>query len=208
MNIRAVKVIYKYEMMRAWDTVLQSFASPVITTVLYFVVFGSAIGSRIETVEQVSYGAFIIPGLLMLAILTQSVANASFGIYFPRFTGTIYEILSAPISFVEILLGFVGAAAALAASYLALLLLSERLARPIYDMKMPLGKFFVSVLMASVGYALGDWLQLDARTISGFLLLSLNFILVMTAILVYNIDRATVHLLREWLLDMRAKRSR
>jgi len=111
MNIRAVKVIYKYEMMRAWDTVLQSFASPVITTVLYFVVFGSAIGSRIETVEEVSYGAFIIPGLMMLAILTQSVANASFGIYFPRFTGTIYEILSAPISFVEILLGFVGAAA-------------------------------------------------------------------------------------------------
>ncbi len=111
MNTHAIRVIYKYEMLRAWDTILQSFASPVITTVLYFVVFGSAIGARIETVESVSYGAFIVPGLMMLALLTQSVANASFGIYFPRFTGTIYEVLSAPISFIEILLGYVGAAA-------------------------------------------------------------------------------------------------
>ena len=111
MNTQAVRVIYKYEMLRAWDTILQSFASPVITTVLYFVVFGSAIGTRIETVEGVSYGAFIVPGLMMLALLTQSVANASFGIYFPRFTGTIYEVLSAPVSFIEILLGYVGAAA-------------------------------------------------------------------------------------------------
>jgi len=111
MNIQAVKVIYKYEMLRAWDTILQSFAAPVITTVLYFVVFGSAIGERIETVEGVSYGAFIVPGLMMLALLTQSVSNASFGIYFPRFTGTIYEVLSAPVSFVEILMGYVGAAA-------------------------------------------------------------------------------------------------
>ncbi len=110
-NTHAVKVIYKYEMLRAWDTIMQSFASPVISTVLYFVVFGSAIGSRIETVEGVSYGAFIVPGLMMLALLTQSVSNASFGIYFPRFTGTIYEVLSAPISFVEILIGYVGAAA-------------------------------------------------------------------------------------------------
>lgn len=111
MNTHAVRVIYKYEMLRAWDTILQSFAAPVITTVLYFVVFGSAIGERIETVEGVSYGAFIVPGLMMLALLTQSVANASFGIYFPRFTGTIYEVLSAPVSFVEILMGYVGAAA-------------------------------------------------------------------------------------------------
>lgn len=110
-NTYAVRVIYKYEMLRAWDTILQSFASPVISTVLYFVVFGSAIGSRIETVEGVDYGAFIVPGLMMLALLTQSVSNASFGIYFPRFTGTIYEVLSAPISFFEIMLGYVGAAA-------------------------------------------------------------------------------------------------
>ena len=111
MNVQAVKVIYKYEMLRAWDTLLQSFASPVISTVLYFVVFGSAIGSRIENIEGVSYGAFIVPGLMMLALLTQSVSNASFGIYFPRFTGTMYEVLSSPISFIEIILGYVGAAA-------------------------------------------------------------------------------------------------
>ena len=110
-NVHAVKIIYKYEMLRAWKTILQSFVSPIISTALYFIVFGSAIGSRIETIEGVSYGAFIVPGLVMLALLTQSVANASFGIYFPRFTGTIYEVLSAPISFVEILLGYVGAAA-------------------------------------------------------------------------------------------------
>ena len=111
MNIYAIRVIYKYEMLRAFETLAQSFASPVISTALYFVVFGSAIGSRIETVEGVSYGSFIVPGLMMLALLTQSIANASFGIFFPKFTGTIYEVLSAPISFVEIVIGYVGAAA-------------------------------------------------------------------------------------------------
>ena len=111
MNLQAIRVIYKYEMMRAFETIAQSFASPVISTVLYFVVFGSAIGTRIATVEGVSYGAFIVPGLMMLALLTQSIANASFGIFFPKFTGTIYEVLSAPISFVEIVIGYVGAAA-------------------------------------------------------------------------------------------------
>ena len=111
MNTYAVRVIYKYEMLRAWETLLQSFASPVISTALYFVVFGSAIGSRIEQIDGVSYGTFIVPGLMMLALLTQSISNASFGIFFPRFTGTIYEVLSAPVSFVEILLGYVGAAA-------------------------------------------------------------------------------------------------
>jgi ABC-2 type transport system permease protein len=111
MNTHAVKVIYKYEMLRAWDTLLQSFASPVLSTSLYFVVFGSAIGGRIEQIDGVSYGAFIVPGLIMLVLLTQSITNASFGIFFPKFTGTIYEVLSAPISFVEILLGYVGAAA-------------------------------------------------------------------------------------------------
>ena len=111
MNLYAIRVIYKYEMLRAWETLAQSFASPVISTALYFIVFGSAIGSRIESIEGVSYGAFIVPGLRMLALLTQSIANASFGIFFPKFTGTIYEIMSAPISFVEILIGYVGAAA-------------------------------------------------------------------------------------------------
>jgi ABC-2 type transport system permease protein len=111
MNTYAIRVIYKYEMLRAFETIAQSFASPVISTVLYFVVFGSAIGGRIQTVEGVSYGAFIVPGLMMLALLTQSISNASFGIFFPKFTGTIYEVLSAPVSFVEILIGYVGAAA-------------------------------------------------------------------------------------------------
>ena len=111
MNIYAVRVIYKYEMLRAWDTLLQSFVSPVISTALYFVVFGSAIGSRIQQIEGVSYGTFIAPGLMMLALLTQSISNAAFGIFLPKFTGTIYEIMSAPISFIEILIGYVGAAA-------------------------------------------------------------------------------------------------
>lgn len=111
MNTYAIRVIYKYEMLRAWETMLQSFASPVISTALYFVVFGSAIGSRIETIDGVNYGSFIVPGLMMLALLTQSISNASFGIFFPKFSGTIYEVMSAPISFVEIMLGYVGAAA-------------------------------------------------------------------------------------------------
>ena len=111
MNFHAVRVIYKFEMLRTWNTLMQSVASPVISTSLYFVVFGAAIGSRIEQIEGVSYGTFIVPGLMMLSLLTQSISNASFGIFFPKFTGTIYEILSAPVSFVEIVLGFVGAAA-------------------------------------------------------------------------------------------------
>jgi ABC-2 type transport system permease protein len=110
-NTCAVRVIYKYEMLRAWETLLQSFASPVISTSLYFVVFGSAIGARIDQVEGVPYGSFIVPGLMMLALLTQSISNAAFGIFFPKFTGTIYEVMSAPVSFFEILLGYVGAAA-------------------------------------------------------------------------------------------------
>ena len=111
MNWRAVKAIYTFEMARTGRTLMQSILSPVLSTSLYFVVFGGAIGSRIAEVEGVGYGSFIVPGLVMMTLLTQSVMNASFGIYFPRFTGTIYEILSAPVSFVEIVLGYVGAAA-------------------------------------------------------------------------------------------------
>ncbi|WP_315736810.1 MULTISPECIES: ABC transporter permease [unclassified Bradyrhizobium] len=111
MNFRAVAAIYKFEMARTWRTLLQSIVSPVVSTSLYFVVFGAAIGSRISQVEGVSYGTFIVPGLVMLSVLTQSISNASFGIYFPKFIGTIYEILSAPISHFEIVLGYVGAAA-------------------------------------------------------------------------------------------------
>jgi ABC-2 type transport system permease protein len=111
MNWRAVRAIYKFEMARTARTLLQSIVSPVISTSLYFVVFGAAIGARITEIEGVSYGTFIVPGLIMLMLLTQSVSNASFGIYFPRFVGTIYEILSAPVSYLEIVLGYVGAAA-------------------------------------------------------------------------------------------------
>src|SRR3569833_2792849 len=111
MNLYAVIAIYKFEMARTFRTLLQSVVSPVISTSLYFVVFGSAIGSRIPEIHGVSYGAFIVPGLIMLSVLTQSIANASFGIYFPKFTGTVYELLSAPVSAFEAVLGYVGAAA-------------------------------------------------------------------------------------------------
>ena len=111
MNWLAVKAIFKFEMHRMQRTLGQSIASPVISTGLYFIVFGSAIGSRIEQIDGVSYGSFIVPGLIMLTVLSESISNASFGIYFPRFTGTIYEVLSAPVSYVEILIGYVGAAA-------------------------------------------------------------------------------------------------
>ncbi len=111
MNLEAVRAIYIFEMARFFRTLMQSFISPVISTSLYFVVFGTAIGSRIDSVEGISYGAFIVPGLIMLSVMTQATANASFGIYFPKFMGTIYELLSAPVSFFEIVIGYVGAAA-------------------------------------------------------------------------------------------------
>lgn len=111
MNLHAVKAIYFFEMARWRRTMFQSVVAPIITTSLYFIVFGAAIGQRIEEIDGVSYGAFIVPGLVMLMLLTQSVSNAAFGIYFPKFVGTIYEVLSAPISYVEILIGYVGAAA-------------------------------------------------------------------------------------------------
>ena len=111
MNLHAIRAIYQFEMARTWRTLLQSIVSPVVSTSLYFVVFGSAIGSRIPEVGGVTYGAFIVPGLVMLSLLTQSISNASFAIYFPKFTGTVYELLSAPVSYVEIIISYVGAAA-------------------------------------------------------------------------------------------------
>src|ERR1700710_2970215 len=111
MNFYAIRAIYRYEMARAFRTLVQSIVSPVISTSLYFVVFGAAIGSRIPEVGGISYGAFIVPGLVMLSLLTQSISNASFGIYFPKFSGTIYELLSAPVSYIEIVISYVGAAA-------------------------------------------------------------------------------------------------
>ena len=111
MNIHAIKAIYKYEMARMFRTAVQSIVAPVLSTSLYFVIFGAAIGSRITEIDGVSYGAFIVPGLIMLSIMTESISNSSFAIYFPRFTGTIFEVLSAPVSYVEVILGYVGAAA-------------------------------------------------------------------------------------------------
>src|SRR3954470_2503118 len=111
MNLHAIRAIYRFEMARTFRTLLQSIVSPVISTSLYFVVFGAAIGGRIPQVGGVSYGAFIVPGLVILSLLTQSISNASFGIYFPKFTGTIYELLSAPVSWIEIVIAYVGAAA-------------------------------------------------------------------------------------------------
>ena len=111
MNLYAIAAIYRFEMARTFRTLVQSIISPVISTVLYFIVFGAAIGSGIQTIEGIHYSAFIVPGLIMLTVLMQSVANASFGIYFPKFLGTIYEHLSAPVSFLEIIIGYVGAAA-------------------------------------------------------------------------------------------------
>src|SRR4051812_32498432 len=127
MNLQAVRAIYVFEMSRTLRTLLQSIVSPVISTSLYFVVFGAAIGSRITAIEGVSYGAFIVPGLIMLTLLTQSISNASFGIYFPKFTGTIYEVLSAPVSYFEVVLSYVGAAATKSAAIGLIILFTANL---------------------------------------------------------------------------------
>lgn len=160
MNTQAVKAIYKNEMRRTRNTLLQSIAAPVISTALYFVVFGSAIGSRIESVEGVAYGAFIVPGLMMLSLLTQSISNASFGIFFPKFTGTIYEIMAAPISFFEILLGYVGAAATKSFILGVLILLTAtffvdlRIAHPFWM----IGFFLLTCITFSLfGFIIGLW---------------------------------------------------
>lgn len=127
MNFRGIRAIYIFEMARTGRTLMQSIASPVLSTSLYFIVFGAAIGSRMGNIEGVSYGAFIIPGLIMLSLLNESISNASFGIYFPRFTGTIYEILSAPVSYFEIVIGYVGAAASKSVILGVLILVTARL---------------------------------------------------------------------------------
>jgi ABC-2 type transport system permease protein len=127
MNVYAIRAIYTFELARTWRTLMQSIASPVISTSLYFIVFGAAIGSRITAVDGVSYGAFIVPGLIMLSILTESVSNASFGIYMPKFAGTIYEVLSAPISVYEIVTGYVGAAATKSVILGTIILVTARL---------------------------------------------------------------------------------
>jgi len=127
MNVYAIRAIYGFELARTWRTLMPSIASPVLSTSLYFIVFGAAIGSRMTAIDGVSYGAFIVPGLMMLSILTESISNSSFGIYMPRFAGTIYEVLSAPISAVEIVIGYVGAAATKSVILGAIILITARL---------------------------------------------------------------------------------
>ncbi|MBC7699837.1 ABC transporter permease [Aquabacterium sp.] len=160
MNWHAVKAIYAFEMARTRRTLMQSIISPVISTSLYFVVFGAAIGSRIQQVDGISYGAFIVPGLIMLSLLTQSISNASFGIYFPKFTGTIYELLSAPISYFEIVLSYVGAAATKSILLGLIILATAGLFVPLHiahPFWMLLFLVLTSVTFSLVGFIIGLW---------------------------------------------------
>jgi ABC-2 type transport system permease protein len=160
MNLRAIRAIYLFEMSRTRRTLLQSVLSPVISTSLYFVVFGAAIGSRITEIEGVGYGAFIVPGLIMLMLLTQSTANASFGIYFPKFVGTIYELLSAPVSFIEIVLGYVGAAATKSIVLGLLILATAGLLVPLHiahPVWMIAFLVLTAVAFSLFGFILGIW---------------------------------------------------
>ncbi len=160
MNRHAIMAIYRFEMNRTWRTLLQSIVAPVVSTSLYFVVFGAAIGSRMARVDGVSYGAFIVPGLVMLSLLTQSIANASFGIYFPKFVGTIYELLSAPISAVEIVTGYVGAAASKSIILGVIILLTARLFVP-FGIAHPVWMIgflvLTSLTFSLFGFIIGIW---------------------------------------------------
>lgn len=159
-NWPAVKAIYGFEMKRTWRTLMQSIISPVLSTSLYFVVFGAAIGSQMTSIDGVSYGAFIVPGLIMLSVLTQSLSNASFGIYFPKFTGTIYELLSAPVSAMEIVIGYVGAAATKSIILAAITLATARLfvdfeiAHPVW---MLVFLFLTALTFSLFGFIIGIW---------------------------------------------------
>ena len=160
MNLYAIRAIYRFEMARTFRTLTQSIASPVLSTSLYFVVFGAAIGSRMGAIDGISYGAFIIPGLIMLSLLSESISNASFGIYMPRWAGTIYEVLSAPVSWVEIVLGYVGAAATKSVMLGLLILATARLFVP-YEIAHPvwmLGFLVLTALTFSLfGFIIGIW---------------------------------------------------
>ncbi|MBI3383957.1 MAG: ABC transporter permease [Aquabacterium sp.] len=160
MNIHAIRAIYRFEMARTRRTLMQSIISPIISTSLYFVVFGAAIGSRVQQVDGISYGAFIVPGLIMLSLLTQSISNASFGIYFPKFTGTIYELLSAPVSSFEVVLSYVGAAASKSIILGLIILATAGLFVPLH-VEHPLWMLLFLVLTAItfslVGFIIGLW---------------------------------------------------
>jgi len=160
MNLYAIKAIYLFEMHRTWRTIMQSVISPVISTSLYFVVFGSAIGGRIPEINGVSYGAFIVPGLIMLSLLTQSISNASFGIYFPKFVGTIYELLSAPVSYMEIVIAYVGAAATKSIILGVIILGTAALFVPLridHPFMMLLFLVLTAVTFSLFGFIIGIW---------------------------------------------------
>ena len=162
MNFHAIRAIYVFEMARTFRTLLQSIVTPVISTSLYFVVFGAAIGSRIDDIEGVSYGAFIVPGLIMLSLLTQSISNASFGIFFPKFTGTIYEILSAPVSYVEIVISYVGAAATKSVILGLIILATAGLFVPLevaHPLLMVLFLVLTAFTFSLFGFILGIWAE-------------------------------------------------
>lgn len=160
MNLYAIRAIYHFELARTWRTLIQSIASPVISTSLYFIVFGAAIGARMARIDGVSYGAFIVPGLIMLSILTESISNASFGIYMPKYAGTIYEVLSAPISALEIVIGYVGAAATKSVILGLIIMITARLFVP-FQIAHPLvmASFLIltSVTFSLFGFTIGIW---------------------------------------------------
>ena len=160
MNLYAIRAIYHFELARTWRTLLQSIASPVISTSLYFIVFGAAIGARMAKIDGITYGAFIVPGLIMLSILTESISNASFGIYMPKFSGTIYEVLSAPISALEIVVGYVGAAATKSVILGLIIMATARLFVPfeiLHPLVMLLFLVLTSVTFSLFGFVIGVW---------------------------------------------------
>lgn len=191
MNIYAIRAIYKFEMARTWRTVMQSILSPVISTSLYFIVFGSAIGSRMTEVDGIKYGAFIVPGLTMLSLLNESISNASFGIYMPKFSGTIYEVLSAPISYVEIIAGYVGAAATKSIILGTIILLTARffvsyeIAHPFW---MVTFLVLTSVTFSMFGFIIGLWAD-------GFQKLQLVPLLVVTPLTFLGGSFYSIHML-------------
>jgi ABC-2 type transport system permease protein len=191
MNFYAIRAIYLFEMSRTFRTLLQSIVSPVLSTSLYFVVFGSAIGSRMTEIDGISYGAFIIPGLIMLSLLTQSITNASFGIYFPKFTGTIYELLSAPISYVETVIGYVGAAASKSILLGLIILATARIFVP-YQIAHPFWMLAFLVLTAVTfslfGFIIGIWAD-------GFEKLQLIPLLVITPLTFLGGSFYSIHML-------------
>ncbi|HWM65056.1 MAG TPA: ABC transporter permease [Steroidobacteraceae bacterium] len=160
MNVHAIRAIYGFELGRTWRTIYQSIASPVLSTSLYFIVFGAAIGSRMAHIDGVSYGAFIVPGLIMLSILTESVSNASFGIYMPKYSGTIYEILSAPISTPEIVIGYIGAAATKSVILGTIILITARLFVSftiVHPVWMVASLLLTAVTFSFFGFIIGIW---------------------------------------------------